>query len=85
MILLDRPETKPVRGEPFLMLSAEGFTLGRLLLVGSRWLVWRINESGPERMLDPSDRLIGQVTWSGNEDPLRPDSETGTHIPESAL
>ena len=84
MILLDRSKTEPVEGVSFLIRSAEGFTVGRLLPAATRWLAWGTDESGPVGVIDHYNRLIGRVAWRGSENPLLLDSGVETRIIESS-
>ena len=75
MILLDQSKTGPHSGQLFLMHSASGFTMRRLLQTKGPWLVLSVEGSTPERMLAPGDRLIGAVIWAGKRNPLWSASE----------
>ena len=70
MILLDRSKNGPVSGQVFLMRSADGLTVRRLLQTAGPWLLFGVDESSPERMLAPGDQLVGAVVWSGRRNPL---------------
>ena len=75
MILLDRSKNGPVSGQVFLMHSADGLTVRRLLQTAGPWLLFEVDESSPERMLAPGDQLLGAVVWSGRRNPLFTDTE----------
>ena len=75
MILLDRSKNGPISGQVFLMHSADGLTVRRLLQTAGPWLLFEVSESSPERMLAPEDQLVGAVVWSGRRNPLFTDTE----------
>ena len=75
MILLDRSKNAPFPGQVFLIRSADGLTVRRLLQTAGPWLLFGVDESSPERMIAPGDQLVGAVVWSGRRNPLFTDTE----------
>ena len=75
MLLLDRSRTERFHGLAFLIHSASGFTVRRLVRTAGPWLVCSLADSTPERALALHDQLIGGAIWGGRRDPLEVDSD----------
>ena len=77
MLLVDRSRSRAemLHGQAFLIHSASGFIVRRLVRTAGPWLVCSLDESIPERALAQGDLLIGAAIWGGRKNPLWTDSD----------
>ena len=64
-LLLDRSQIDPQGGQVFVIYTDDGLLVKRLREDGDGWELTSDNPAYPPRRSGESDRIVGQVAWSG--------------------